>query len=143
MLSKVSPDLGLHFVRGTLVYKFFLAMGFDYKRKYDQPEDLTRLRYGKLMIMTDQDVDGSHIKGLVVNFLHHFWPNMIRTPIIQEFITPIVKVTPKRNKKDVRNFYSLPEFQKWQDEVPNPQAYDVKYYKVLFFCQIMLSNFHK
>ena len=133
MLSKVSPDLGLHFVRGTLVYKCILAMGFDYKRKYDQPEDLTRLRYGKLMIMTDQDVDGSHIKGLVVNFLHHFWPNMIRTPIIQEFITPIVKVTPKRNKKDVRNFYSLPEFQKWQDEVPNPQAYDVKYYKVLFF----------
>ena len=62
---------------------------------------------------------------------------MIRTPIIQEFITPIVKVTPKRNKKDVRNFYSLPEFQKWQDEVPNPQAYDVKYYKVLFFRQIL------
>ena len=58
--------------------------------------------------------------------------------IIQEFITPIVKVTPKRNKKDVRNFYSLPEFQKWQDEVPNPQAYDVKYYKVLFLVQILV-----
>ena len=105
-------------------------MGFDYKRKYDQPEDLARLRYGKLMIMTDQDVDGSHIKGLVINFLHNFWPNMIRTPVIEEFITPIVKVFPKRNTKDVRNFYSLPEFEKWRSEVPNIQAYTIKYYKV-------------
>ena len=56
----------------------------------------------------------------------------IRTPIIQEFITPIVKVHLKRNKKDIRNFFSIPEFQKWQSEVPNPQAYEVKYYKVLF-----------
>ena len=110
------------------------AMGFDFKRKYDQNEDIERLRYGKLMIMTDQDVDGSHIKGLVLNFIHHFWPAMLRTPIVQEFITPIVKVTPKRNRKESRNFYSLPEFSKWYAEVPNPNAWEIKYYKV--FCSI-------
>jgi DNA topoisomerase-2 len=107
------------------------AMGFDFKRKYDAIEDVNRLRYGKLMIMTDQDVDGSHIKGLVVNFLHHFWPNMIRNNIIQEFITPIVKVTAKKNKKDVRNFYSLPEFHKWESECQNVAAFNIKYYKGL------------
>lgn len=61
-------------------------MGFDFKKKYDNPDDLKSLRYGRLMIMTDQDVDGSHIKGLIINFLHHFWPNMIRGPTVQQFI---------------------------------------------------------
>ena len=40
-----------------------------------------------------QDHDGSHIKGLVINFLHHFWPSLLRLPgFLREFITPIVKV---------------------------------------------------
>jgi DNA gyrase/topoisomerase IV subunit B len=52
-----------------------------------------QLRYGHLMIMTDQDHDGSHIKGLIMNFLHHFYPSLLRVPgFLLEFITPIVKV---------------------------------------------------
>ncbi len=50
------------------------------------------LRYGKLMIMTDQGQDGSHIKGLFINFAHHNWPNFIRHNFLEEFITPIIKV---------------------------------------------------
>ena len=41
-------------------------------------EDASALRYGHLMIMADQDHDGSHIKGLVINFLHHFWPSLLQ-----------------------------------------------------------------
>ena len=37
-----------------------------------------QLRYGRLMIMTDQDQDGSHIKGLLINFMHHFWPSLLK-----------------------------------------------------------------
>ena len=44
-------------------------------------EDTSSLRYGHLMIMTDQDHDGSHIKGLLINFLHHFWPSLLSIPV--------------------------------------------------------------
>ena len=54
---------------------------------------MKQLRYGHLMIMTDQDHDGSHIKGLIMNFFHHFYPSLLKMPgFLLEFITPIVKV---------------------------------------------------
>lgn len=56
-------------------------------------ESAKQLRYGHLMIMTDQDHDGSHIKGLIMNFFHHFYPTLLQLPgFLLEFITPIVKV---------------------------------------------------
>lgn len=68
-------------------------MGLHFKEKYESYDSIKSLRYGKLMIMTDQDQDGSHIKGLLINFMHHFWPNLLKHNIIEEFITPIVKVS--------------------------------------------------
>jgi len=57
-------------------------------------EDVSSLRYGKLMIMADQDHDGTHIKGLIINFIHHFWPSLLKiNTFMQEFITPILKAS--------------------------------------------------
>ena len=63
-------------------------------KKYITREDLQSLRYGSIMIMTDQDHDGSHIKGLLINFIHFFWPDLImrHKEFLKEFITPIIKV---------------------------------------------------
>jgi DNA topoisomerase-2 len=52
-----------------------IRQGLQYGKKYDS---IKSLRYGKLMIMTDQDQDGSHIKGLIINFIHHFWPDLLK-----------------------------------------------------------------
>ena len=112
---------------------------------------MKQLRYGHLMIMTDQDHDGSHIKGLIMNFFHHFYPSLLRMPsFLLEFITPIVKVTllaaclhfggsraittyallQATKGSQSLSFYTMPEYEAWKEEV-NTAGWKIKYYKGL------------
>ena len=50
-------------------------MGLYIGKEYDE---IRSLRYGSIMIMADQDHDGSHIKGLIINLVHHFWPSLLK-----------------------------------------------------------------
>uniref|UniRef100_W5KU53 DNA topoisomerase 2 n=1 Tax=Astyanax mexicanus TaxID=7994 RepID=W5KU53_ASTMX len=103
-------------------------VGLQYKKSYDDPESLKSLRYGKIMIMTDQDQDGSHIKGLLINFFHHNWPSLLKHTFLEEFITPIVKAS--KNKQEIP-FYSIPEFDEWKKQTENYKTWHIKYYKGL------------
>jgi len=63
-------------------------LGLQHGRTYTS---LRALRYGRLMIMTDADLDGSHIKGLVLNMIHHFWPELIQLGFVVSMVTPVIK----------------------------------------------------
>ncbi|CDJ41830.1 DNA topoisomerase II, putative [Eimeria tenella] len=83
----------------------------------DKLQDARGLRYGSLMIMTDQDYDGSHIKGLLINMLHHYWPQLLQcNHFLTEFVTPIVKVSKGSVEKA---FFTLVEYDMWRKQAGN------------------------
>eukprot|EP00730_Choanoeca_flexa_P005957 TRINITY_DN12057_c5_g1_i1.p1 TRINITY_DN12057_c5_g1~~TRINITY_DN12057_c5_g1_i1.p1 ORF type:complete len:1050 (+),score=467.07 TRINITY_DN12057_c5_g1_i1:440-3151(+) len=79
--------------------------------------------------MADQDQDGSHIKGLVINFLHHYWPSLLKLPgFLVEFVTPIVKCVKGKQEK---SFFTLPQYEAWCEEQASLKGWKIKYYKGL------------
>ena len=100
-------------------------VGLEPKKVYSSLNDL---RYGSIMIMADQDLDGSHIKGLVINFIHFFWPGLLQTQgFLKEFITPIVKAT---KGAQVISFFTVPEYETWS-KAADRSTWKIKYYKGL------------
>lgn len=91
-------------------------------------KDTSELRYKGIIIMADQDVDGFHIKGLLINFIHFFWPSLIQTgDFIFSLQTPIVKAI---KGKEAIEFYNLTEYNNWKEK-NNISSYRIKYYKGL------------
>ena len=100
-------------------------IGLKQDRTY---KDTSELRYGRVMILTDADVDGSHIKALLVNFFHYWWPSLIKIDYIQTLKTPIVKAI---KGKKVLEFFTEQDYIKWKDTGINLNTYQVRYFKGL------------
>ena len=100
-------------------------LGLQSGKKYT---NVSELRYGSVMIMTDQDYDGSHIRGLLVNLFHELWHELCAiSGFLTYMATPIVKAT---KGKDTKNFYSQYEYEQWK-KTEESRGYKVKYYKGL------------
>ncbi len=87
---------------------------------------LSELRYGKLMIMTDADNDGSHIKGLILNMIHYFWPSLLDLKFVVSMVTPIIKAT---KGSETKSFYTDSSFRQWYGN--GKHGWKIKYYKGL------------
>ena len=106
-------------------------IGLKDRAIYSHTEQVWPLRYGKIIIMTDQDVDGSHIKGLLISLFHTSWKSLLFQGFMTSLITPIIKVFPKKNKDGAKSFFTLSAYEEWKNSTPNPSEYRVKYYKGL------------
>lgn len=93
-------------------------------------EDVKDLRYGRIIIMTDADVDGSHCKGLIMNMFHSLWPSLVKQPnFVTSLLTPIIKAT--KGQEPPISFYTLNEFEEWKLVNQDGKGYTIKYYKGL------------
>lgn len=108
-------------------------LGLENGREYESIEQVNQLlRYGKILVMTDQDHDGSHIKGLCINLLHSEWASLTKIPGFISFMnTPILRATRGASQKAL--FYNEGEYADWKRALPSgtSDGWTIKYFKGL------------
>jgi DNA topoisomerase-2 len=104
-------------------------LGLETGKQYKDMADIAKsLRYGKVLFMTDQDLDGSHIKGLGINLFQTEWPSLTLIPGFIGFMnTPILKA--RKGSKELV-FYNTGEYEEWK-ELNDTKGWNIKYYKGL------------
>ena len=105
-------------------------LGLENGKKYKDIEDVHKhLRYSKILFMTDQDLDGSHIKGLCINLFDCEWSSLVKIPGFIGFMnTPILKA---RKGELEKRFYNEGEYEEWKKSNNDGRGWSVKYYKGL------------
>jgi len=144
-LSKADRDyVGVYPMRGKLfnvrdestkrimdnkeIHEIKQIVGLETNYTYTEETAKKKLRYSKIIFMTDQDLDGSHIKGLGINLFDSVWNSLLSIPNFVGFMnTPIIKA---RKGKAVKVFYNDGEYNHWKD-TENASGWKIKYYKGL------------
>lgn len=98
--------------------------------KLGEKAERLKLRYGRVIIYTDQDMDGYAITGLLLNFFNKYWPELFEYGVIYKAETPIVVATNMKNKKNVIKFYKQENYESWLKTI-NFKDWDLSYKKGL------------
>ena len=104
-------------------------LGLETGKIYNNIEEVNaHLRYSKVVFMTDQDLDGSHIKGLCINLFQNEWSSLTHISGFIGFMnTPILKA--KKGDQELK-FYNEGEYEQWKN-VNETNGWKIKYYKGL------------
>jgi len=105
-------------------------LGLETGKEYPSIDAVAKsLRYGKVIILCDQDLDGSHIKGLCINLFQTEWPTLAQIPGFIGFMnTPILKA--KKGSNELV-FYNDGEYEAWKTVNEDGKGWKIKYYKGL------------
>jgi DNA topoisomerase-2 len=110
------------------------AMGLKFGEspiKFDKNGNIVedKTRFGTIQIYTDADVDGTACAALILNYIHKFWPDLIRAHKIARAETPVLIAEHKKTKKE-KWFYYDAEYKEWS-EGKDLKDYDIHYMKGL------------
>ena len=106
-------------------------LGLETGKEYLSLDDVNKsLRYSKVVFMTDQDLDGSHIKGLCINLFQNEWLSLTKIPGFIGFMnTPILKA--RKGNQELK-FYNDGEYEEWKkNNADGTKGWNIKYYKGL------------
>jgi len=106
------------------------AFGCGFSEGYGNDFDLSKLKYNKIILMTDADVDGSHIDTLLLTFFYRFMPDLITNGHIYISMPPLYLVTPKKKSEEPKYLYDDRALLKYQEK-HDPSTYELKRFKGL------------
>jgi DNA topoisomerase-2 len=109
--SKSTDDVGNNEIKSILKITG-LKIGVKVKSVRD-------LRFGKIVILSDQDLDGFHVSSLLINFFAYFWPELFELGIIYRMTTPLVIAHVKG--KDI-DFLTDESYEQWALTAPKHEA---------------------
>ena len=129
-LFNVRGEAAIKIAENKEIAEIKQILGLETGKEYTREIIDLKLRYGKLLFMTDQDLDGSHIKGLGLNLFDSEWKSL---SLVKNFIgfmnTPILKA--KKATQELA-FYNEGEYEAWKENnTATIHLWKIKYYKGL------------
>lgn len=114
--------------KNKVITNLIQALGLQYSVDYTDDDNFKTLSYGRVVLLTDSDVDGIHISGLIMNFFHFLFPSLLKRPLpfLVSMQTPIVRVF---NKGGDILFYDENRFKEFVRN--QTKSFKSKYYKGL------------
>lgn len=123
--------------KNTEIHNVMLVLGLQYGYTYESDKEYDSLRYKKVWLMMDQDVDGSHICGLVYVFLNEYFPILVQNRnFVERFATPLMRAVPLQqyaSRLDTKEFFSQAKYIAWMNSIGeiDRKKYDIVYLKGL------------